>query len=1019
MTRLDGPVPSVVPAVVRWARRQPDEPAVVQGGRIITYGRLLSDALAWAAAVRPSAGGADDLVAVFRPRDVDLPAAQLGVWLAGAAYLPLDPALPDGRIATVLDAAGCTAVLTTPALAARVDGHAVVTRPGAVPDDATAPAVIAGLAYVIYTSGSTGTPKGVEIEHDGLADLLNWYGRRFGFGPGIRVAATAAVGFDQSVLDLWGTLANGGTLIMPGDDVVADTAALVAFLDEQRIQHTYLPAAMAEQLFAGPPWPRTLRSLDVGGEALRRLPPPGFPCPVHNGYGPSETTVLATLSGDLRTADPSAAAPIGTAVAGLTVRLVDDGDNPIEVPGTDGELLIAGPGVARGYRGDPAATAAAFVHAGGRRWYRTGDICRRLDTGDLVFTGRRDGQVKVHGNRIELGEVEHALLTCPGVTQAAAAVAGEGPARAVHAWMVGPAQPGDVRRRLAARLPRYMVPATVTSLPELPYTPSGKVDRAALAAAVDATPDAPRVPEYLSVVEETVAGTWAAVLGRWPGRFDEFSGLGGNSLAAAQVTARLRGIFGITLTLASLLERPVLRDYAAEVGRLVDETEGRFTAAPARIARDRPLPLSYLQENRLTKEVRAIAAGRPRMLSFVPVAVEIHGSISDHDIEAALATLVRRHETLRTGYRLDLATGRAEAILADTAPVRLDRRRPASGDPLAVATRLQREMMCTPIDLERAPLWRATVCRFTDRHAVLVLAVDHLAVDGWAAELLVDEFARALDDADEVADDGLQYADWVAWQRGHLDGPAREAQLRYWRDVLAGSGPFPPLPVPEATEPASSGRATVTIGTGPEATRRLLHEAARRDASPLIATLHALTAGWAEVTGDAEILLHMPVANRVLPEFERIVGWLAHSVVLRVPVGAGGFADTRTAVLGALRHQDVPLPLLVKELQPEAYGHTRRPARLFFSFEAPDARERRVARGTLRALPIPDQERVAEPGISFYASLTGDGLRIEIVSDPADVDQAFVARLATAVDANLHAFAASAPAIASSQAVPA
>jgi amino acid adenylation domain-containing protein len=988
MTKRDG----VIAAVAGWARRQPDAPAVVRGGQTITYAGLLRDASAWARAVRPSVRRPGDLVAVLRPRDADLPAAQLGVWLAGGAYLPLDPTLPDGRIATVLETAGCAAVLTTPALAARVTWPVVVSRPDPAPGEAVAPAVTDGLAYVIYTSGSTGRPKGVEIEHDGLAELLAWYGRRFGFGPGVRVATTAAVGFDQSVLDLWGTLSNGGTLVVPGDGVVADVAALVAFLDEERIQHTYLPAALAEQLFAGPPWPRTLRGLDVGGEALRRLPPPDFPCPVHNGYGPTETTILATLSGDLRTADPTGPAPIGTAVAGLSVRLA-----------ADGELLIAGPGVARGYRGDPAATAAAFVHADGRRWYRTGDLGRLLDTGDLVFVGRRDGQVKVHGNRIELGEVEHALLACPGVTQAAAAVAGDGPARAVHAWLVGPARPGEVRERLAARLPGYMVPATVTPVPELPVTPSGKVDRTALAATVGAASDPARVPEYLSMVEETVAGAWAAVLGRWPGRSEGFTALGGNSLAAAQVTARLRGTFGITLTLATLLERPVFRDYAAEIDRLLDESEGRATVVPARIARDGVLPLSYLQENRLTKEVRAIAAGRPRMVSLVPVVVEIRGAISDDDVEAALATLVRRHETLRTGYRLDLATGRAEAVLADDAPVRLERRRAATGDPLAEATAVHRELIRTPMDLERAPLWRAVVCRFTDRHAVLVLVVDHLAVDGWAAELLVDELARALDHPADATGDGLQYIDWVAWQRGRLDGPAREAQLRYWRHTLAGTGPFPALPIPAPIRPAPPGRAGIVVGTGPDATRRLLDEAVRRDASPLIATLHALAAGWAEVTGDTEMLLHMPIANRVLPQFERIIGWLAHSIVLRVPVG--GFAGTRAAVLGALRHQDMPLPLLVRELQPAAYGHTRRPDRLFFSFEAPDARERPVARGTLRALPTPDQERVAEPGISFYATLTGDGLRIEIVTDPAGVDQAFVARLAGAIDDNLHAFA--------------
>jgi non-ribosomal peptide synthetase component F len=306
------PPPDVVDAVHRWVERQPHATAVLDGQHELSYSALWRDAQGWASAIGPLVSTPESVVAMLRPRDRHLPAVQLGAWLAGTAYLPLDPSLPDPRINAVLDAAGIAAVLTTGGLAGRVPGRPVLT---ALRPDTDPPAPVRDLAYVIYTSGSTGAPKGVEIEHRGLGELLRWYAQRFDLGPGVRVAMTAGLGFDQSVLDVWGTLASGATLVIPGERVLAEVDELVSFLDAARIDHTYLPAVVAEQLFTAAVQPRTLRSLDVGGEALRRRPPRTFPCPVHNGYGPTETTVLATLSHDLRGDPVPGPLPIGRAVA--------------------------------------------------------------------------------------------------------------------------------------------------------------------------------------------------------------------------------------------------------------------------------------------------------------------------------------------------------------------------------------------------------------------------------------------------------------------------------------------------------------------------------------------------------------------------------------------------------------------------------------------------------------------------------------------------------------------------------
>ncbi|MGH8932662.1 MAG: amino acid adenylation domain-containing protein [Egibacteraceae bacterium] len=1000
-----------IDAVRRWVDHQPHAIAVVDSRGDLSYAALWRDAQAWAEALRPLVHTADALVAVLRPRDATLPAAQLGAWLAGAAYLPLDPSLPDGRIADILDAAGCAAVVSTDHLAGRVAGPPVVTMPGR-PSGETEPRTGSGLAYVIYTSGSTGAPKGVEIEHRGLRELLDWYAHRFELAPGVRVAMTAGLGFDQSVLDVWGTLCSGSTLVIPEEHVLADVDALVAFLDTRRIAHTYLPAVIAEQLFTNSARPGTLRTLDVGGEALRRRPPPAFPCAVHNGYGPTETTILATMSNDLRGYSGSGPLPIGRAVAGLSLLLVDEGGATIDQPGRDGELLVAGTGVMRGYRGDPTATRDAFVHRGGQRWYRTGDVCRWVADDELAFVGRHDGQVKVRGYRIEVGEIEHALLACDGVRQAAVVAVGEGDRRALHGWIVGTADPLSVRAAISTRLPDYMVPATLRSLHSLPMTANGKIDRQLLAASASETAGAGH--EYLSGVEEVVAGVWADVLSRWPQRTDEFLAIGGNSLAAAQVTARLRGVFGVTLTLAALLEQPVLRDYAAEIDRLLRESEGLPADPPVPIARGGALPLSYLQENRLTKEVRALRSGRPRMLNFVPVVLDVRGDVSDDRIEAALAALVRRHESLRTGFRVDAVANQFSVSIAEQAPTRLERRsldQLAEPNRIATAIAAQARLMNTPLDLAEPPLWRVALYRFARDHAVLILVVDHLVVDGWAGQLLVDALIEELGDGIRARDTlPLQHVDWVAWQRRRLDGAARTPLLRYWHDALAGTQPFPALALPVATANDPPGRHLVTVGLSPHDTRRLLDEVAARNATPLVAALHAVAMGWSVATGERDLVIHMPTANRGLPDFERIIGWLAHSVVLRLrpdpgePVHAS-FARTRGTLLDALRHQDVPLPLLVQELQPGAYGHTRRRDRLFFSYETVEQLEQPVVGGVVRRLLTPDQESIAEPGVSFYATLAENELRIEIVTDPALVDQGFVGQLAAAVSAVLHGLA--------------
>lgn len=455
----------------------------------LTYRGMWDAAGRWGAAVRPHVTGPDDVVGVLLPRGPEVVVAHLAAWRSRAGYLPLDPVLPDGRLATILQDAGCRVVVTTPDLASRLPGRvAAITAPAAMSEPPGPEAVLPGpadLAYVIYTSGTTGRPKGVEVEHGSVALLMEWYRDRFSLEAGVRTSMCANLMFDGLVLDEWGTLSAGATLVVPRQQVLADPAAIGGFLEEKAIRHAYLPTPMLERVLRADQRPTGLRTVATGGDRLRMWPGPDFPAEIHNTYGPTEATVLVTSSGDVRAEQlrGAAAASIGHAVPGAEVWLEGPAGQLVTEPGEPGELVIGGRFLARGYRAAPDLTAAAFtVRPDGTRAYRTGDFCAWDENGDLAFLGRRDGQVKLKGYRVELAEIEQAIMAEEGVLQAVAAVVGEGPEQRLIAWAEGAADEALLRRRLERDLPDYMIPHSITFLAGFPSTTSGKVDRGALIA---------------------------------------------------------------------------------------------------------------------------------------------------------------------------------------------------------------------------------------------------------------------------------------------------------------------------------------------------------------------------------------------------------------------------------------------------------------------------------------------------------------------------------------------------------
>ena len=537
----------------------------------LSYGELNRRADELAGALRHAGVSPGALVAVCLPRSHQQIAALLAAWRAGAAYLPLDPAWPDARLAELIARAGCAAVIAEPARAPLIMG----TTPAVDPAATGAPLPAAeptgdDLAYVIYTSGSTGEPKAVEVTHANLAALIDWHCAEFAVGPGTRTSHLAGLGFDAAAWEVWPTLCADGTLCLPDAAVRLDPVQLRDWLVADRIEVAFAPTALAEPL-VGLVWPddAALRVLLTGADKLTVRPPAGLRFAFVNNYGPTECTVVAT-SGVVAPVGEGLP-PIGRAIAGTTILLLDPAGASV-AEGTPGEIHIGGAQVARGYRGDAALTAARFIdHPQHGRLYRTGDLAFRLDSGELAFLGRVDGQVKVRGHRIEPAEVTAALHRLPDVAASHVAVR-EGE---LVAWVVPAANAvltaSALRTALAASLPDYMIPAQFAGLAALPLTPHCKVDIAALPAPAGiALPEAQARRAPATPTEQRLFGIVADVLGRDDfGTDDDFFLVGGHSLLGTQVIVRSREAFGIELSLLHLFEAPRVADLAAKIEDLV------------------------------------------------------------------------------------------------------------------------------------------------------------------------------------------------------------------------------------------------------------------------------------------------------------------------------------------------------------------------------------------------------------------------------------------------------------------
>ena len=572
-------VPNLISARIA---ESPSALALEQAGREVSYGELDRKARAIASRLRSSGVGPGQPVGVYFESSIDMVAAALGVWQAGGAYLPIDPAYPAERAQHILADSGAAVVIARSETAPALSGGSWTTLLiEDIPDgneeqfEGELQASSENLAYIIYTSGSTGQPKGVEITHGNLSNLVQWHLDQFQVTPDDRATQIAGPGFDAAVWELWPYLAAGASIHIPTAEARLSAKKLQEWLLTSKITISFAPTVLAEQLLRFP-WPAntSLRTLLTGGDALHTYPPANLPFALVNNYGPTECTVVATSGLVGRRALDESAPSIGKAIRNTSIFLLNEDGREV-TDGIAGEICIAGPSVGRGYRNLPELTAEKFavMEVGGtaQRVFRTGDLAKRLPDGQLAFAGRADDQIKIRGFRIEPEEIAVAINRHPSVVSSAVIARTDGGEKRLVAYVVAAAGvellERDLRDLLTKSLPDYMVPANFVLLDRIPVTANGKLDKAALPSPTDK--NQLRRDNYVAPrneLEEIVEGILSPILGlERVSIHDNFFLLGGHSLMGAQVIAKVRDIFDVELNLRNVFESPTVAKLAAKI----------------------------------------------------------------------------------------------------------------------------------------------------------------------------------------------------------------------------------------------------------------------------------------------------------------------------------------------------------------------------------------------------------------------------------------------------------------------
>jgi arthrofactin-type cyclic lipopeptide synthetase A len=924
------------------ARRQPGALAALHAGQRLSYGELNGRANQLARRLIDLGAGPDQRIAVVAQRGLDTLVGLLAVLKAGAAYVPIDPAHPQERLAYLLEDSAPCAVLTHSRFSACLPAHDLpqleLDRCTWQAASAEAPAVAHlapnHLVYVIYTSGSTGLPKGVMVEHRMLANLVDWHCNAFNLGPGRQQSSLAGFGFDAMAWEVWPTLCSGATLhLAPVREGAEDIDALLKWWRAQPLDVSFLPTPVAEHAFAQGELHPTLQTLLVGGDRLRRLARERR-YRVVNNYGPTETTVVAT-SGEVNAGQPL---HIGGPVANTRLYVLDDQQRLLP-PGAVGELYIAGGGVARGYLNRPALTAERFLDdpfsaRPGERMYRSGDLVRWRADGTLEYLGRNDDQVKIRGVRVELAEIEAALNSHVAVRESVVLLR-EGQ---LQAWYLGDAAvtPRALHEHLRERLPAALLPAAYVSLAGWPLTANGKLDRRALPAADEGAKVRREHEPPQGDIEAQLALLWAELLQvERVGRQDHFFELGGHSLLAVQLIERMRQqgmqadvqvLFGQS-TLASLAAAVVVGDVARVPANGVLPGCQQITPDMLR--------LTSLDQPTIEQIVALVPGGAANVQEIYPLAPLQQGLLYHHVSEArdpyqqqalfafasreqrqafvdGLQQVIERHDILRTSLAWEGLQQPQQVVWRQARLPVESWAAPSSGD-LAGQLCKAFDPQQRPLDLRQAPMLAMVTAEDPAQGRWLgLLRFHHLVNDAVSLQVLLGELEAFMHARGGQLPTPVPYRDYVALS-SNAERQARHET--YFREQLAGVEPLAAIPGlgGKAVDENDLHSHTATLDA---ALSELLRKQARRHGASLASLLHL---AWAQVLGSLsgrdEVVLGTVLLGRTMAGHgaDRALGMFINSLPLRISLAAGSLSQaltqTHAQLASLLGHEDAPLLL--------------------------------------------------------------------------------------------------------------
>ncbi|QHD87007.1 amino acid adenylation domain-containing protein [Gordonia sp. JH63] len=902
--------PRLIPdAVAAQAVQTPHAPALVFGDRVVAYDEFSARVSTFARSLIASGVGPDTAVAVCIPRSIELLVAIHAVVTAGGQYVPLDVEAPAERAEYMIATAGVGMVLVgpgeTPAAISLLDESVAVETVDCSGDvDVTTPPVTAeerhGLigrdhaAYTLFTSGSTGRPKGVTVSHAAIVNRLAWMQADHRLDASDVVLQKTPVTFDVSVWELFWPLMVGARLVIAEAGRHGEPLYLADLIDNHRISTVHFVPSMLSAFVdvLGTRGIRELTSMRLmftSGEALSAAVAdvvvtnmPGTE--LHNLYGPTEAAVDITTH---RVRAGEVTVPIGRPVPNSTTHVLDGRLRPLPV-GVPGELYLGGIQLARGYASQGRLTAERFVAdpfgPPGARLYRTGDLARWTAAGEIEYLGRNDFQVKLRGQRLELGEIEAALMSVPDIVHAAVTVADLSAGQSLVAYYSpDTVAPADAQTHLAGTVPEYMVPSIWMPLPSMPLNPAGKVDRKALPAPVIETADF--VPAA-GDTEAAIAVVFADVLGMDEvSVVESFFDLGGNSLGATKVAARLSAELGIDIPVATVFAAPSVRELAAFTH---DHAHDAPSRRPRLVAGQRgtTAPLSAVQRG-----MWLINRADPASPAYnVAMALRLSGQLDTDAIGGAIEDLIDRHESMRTRYPLidgepiQLVLDRDAALeLLERSVVDVD------GDPVPVIA----EFTGRGFDVTIAPPLRMMLLRLTETEHILVFVVHHITADGasmlpLATDVMTAYSARVAGRRPEWQPLAVQYLDYTLWQQEALAVPGPDGtteadrQLAYWADRLHNAPARLELPTdrPRPRTPSFVGE-EVRFDIDGGLVHKLEAVARQHNATLFMVMQTALVVLLSRLTTQRDIVIGTPFAGRGQPELDGMVGMFVNTLALR------------------------------------------------------------------------------------------------------------------------------------------